>query len=51
MGLTSNQIASLGNIIPSNKDIKIHESSPTTIIGFDDGVSLFVGRIFPNDGI
>jgi hypothetical protein len=33
MGLTSNQIASLGNMIPSNKDIKIHESSPTTIIG------------------
>jgi hypothetical protein len=33
MGLTSNQIASLGNIIPINKDIKIQESSsPTTII-------------------
>lgn len=30
MGLTSNQIASLGNIIPAaNKDIKIQESSPT----------------------
>jgi hypothetical protein len=31
MGLTSNQIASLGNIIPINKDIKIQESSPTMI--------------------
>ena len=32
MGLTSNQIASLGNIIPVNKDIKTQESSPTTIV-------------------
>ncbi|CAF0932753.1 unnamed protein product [Adineta steineri] len=31
IGLTSNQIASLGNIIPINKDIKIQESSPTII--------------------
>lgn len=31
MGLTSNQIASLGNIIPSNKDIKIQESSHISV--------------------
>jgi hypothetical protein len=31
MGLTSNQIASLGNIIPIKKDIKIQESLPTMI--------------------
>ncbi|CAF2763987.1 unnamed protein product [Rotaria sp. Silwood2] len=30
IGLTSNQIASLGTIISTNKDIKIQESSPTT---------------------
>ena len=32
MGLTSNQVSSLGTIIPINKDIQIQESSPTTIV-------------------
>jgi hypothetical protein len=32
LGLTSNQISSLGNILPTNKDIKIQESSSPSAI-------------------